>query len=39
MGRMANAEEMIGAIFYLSSSAATYTTGQNLVIDGGLSCW
>lgn len=39
MGRMANAEEMIGGILYLSSSAARYTTGQNLVIDGGLSCW
>ncbi|MBW1706762.1 MAG: SDR family oxidoreductase [Deltaproteobacteria bacterium] len=39
MGRMANCEEMIGGILYLASSAAGYTTGQNLVIDGGMSCW
>jgi len=39
MGRMANAEEMIGGILYLASSAAQYTTGHNLVIDGGISCW
>lgn len=39
MGRMAEVEEMIGGIMYLSSSAAKYTTGHNLVIDGGMSCW
>lgn len=39
MGRMAQCEEMIGAIVYFASSAARYTTGQNLVIDGGMSCW
>lgn len=39
MKRMANAEEMIGAFLYLGSSAATYTTGQNIIIDGGTSCW
>lgn len=39
LGRMANAEEMIGGILYLASSAARYTTGHNLVIDGGFSCW
>lgn len=39
MKRMANAEEIIGAILYLSSDTASYTTGQNIVIDGGLTCW
>jgi NAD(P)-dependent dehydrogenase (short-subunit alcohol dehydrogenase family) len=39
MKRMANVEEITGAILYLSSSAASYTTGQNIIIDGGMSCW
>jgi len=39
MKRMANADEMVGAVLYLSSEAASYTTGQNIVIDGGMSCW
>lgn len=39
MGRMANAEEMIGAVLYLSCDASSYTNGQNIVIDGGSSCW
>jgi len=39
MGRMAETREMIGGILYLSSDAASYTTGQNIVIDGGMSCW
>ena len=39
IGRMANAEDVIGGILYLSSDAAAYVTGQNLLIDGGMSCW
>ncbi len=39
MGRLANAEEMVGAAFYLAGNGSTYTTGQNIVIDGGMSSW
>lgn len=39
MKRMANDHEVIGAIVYLSSEAASYTTGHNIIMDGGMSCW
>jgi len=37
MNRMANAEDLFTAILYLASDFSKYGTGQNIIIDGGLS--
>ncbi|MCD4718745.1 MAG: SDR family oxidoreductase [Desulfobacula sp.] len=36
MGRYAKPEEMAGAVLYLVSDAASFTTGTSLVCDGGM---
>lgn len=37
--RMAQVEELQGAVLYLASDASTYTVGQDILIDGGHTIW
>jgi NAD(P)-dependent dehydrogenase (short-subunit alcohol dehydrogenase family) len=37
LSRLANPEDIVGAIIYLASDASLYVTGVTIVVDGGLT--
>jgi NAD(P)-dependent dehydrogenase (short-subunit alcohol dehydrogenase family) len=39
MGRLAEVDDLVGAVVYLASEASDFTTGHDIVIDGGYTVW
>jgi len=39
MGRMASVDELVGPAVFLTSTASSFCTGVDLLVDGGFVCW
>jgi 2-deoxy-D-gluconate 3-dehydrogenase len=39
MGRLGQPEEVVGAVLYLASDAASLVTGHTMLVDGGWTAW
>lgn len=39
LGRVGNAEEIVGPVAFLLSRAASFVSGHDLVVDGGWTAW
>jgi NAD(P)-dependent dehydrogenase (short-subunit alcohol dehydrogenase family) len=39
LGRIGEASEIAGAVVYLASEEASFTTGADITVDGGLTIW
>jgi len=39
LGRIGEAEELVGAVVFLCSRASTFVTGTSITVDGGWTAW